>query len=61
MEPIRITEEEFKVIEILRRKPFQTVKIMIQNGQIVHIKVEESIKLGGNKRHGLCKSSKNNA
>jgi hypothetical protein len=44
-EIVMLSEEEKRVIDLLRRKPFQSLTIRVQDGNIVHITVEESIKL----------------
>jgi len=39
-----LNEKERKVIELLREKDYQTVTVKVQDGNIVHVRVEESIK-----------------
>ena len=44
-EIVTLSQEEKRVIDLLRRKPFQSLTIRVQDGKIVHITVEESIRL----------------
>ncbi len=43
-ETMALNEKESKIIKLLREKPYQTVTIKVQDSNIVHVKVEESIK-----------------
>ena len=44
-EIVTLSQEEKRVIDLLRRKPFQSLTIRVQDGNIGHITVGESIKL----------------
>jgi len=41
---LKLSEKERKVIELIRKRPYQTVTVKVQDGNIVHVRVEESIK-----------------
>lgn len=40
-----LTKEEELLIRTIRQKPFQTVTAKVQDGVIVHISIEEKIKV----------------